>query len=222
MFTRNSVAVVALPALWVGLFAGGARAQDREFAVGLGYSHLFWDGSHTDELEEQGGLVLQGRLTWAINPDPSPRRPQLRAGVGLDLAIYSSREDNDNFEIDDDGDVFAIASDYTQLSIIAPQLHLSYRQPLFDGDWYLEPGVAGVFMIGNYTKGQEWFWFIDEDENEWRVGGGGKMFLRLAYARDRWAIGAEGFYGYGWLDFGQDVGGDIQQGYLGFFYAHKF
>jgi hypothetical protein len=199
-----------------------ALAQDREFAVGVGYGHLFWDGSHTDELEEQGGLVLDGRLTWAITPNAYPGRPELRAGVGLDLAFYSSHDDNSDFEVDENGDVFANATDYTQLSVLAPQIELSWRQPIINENWYLEPGIAGVFMLGNYVKGQEFFWFVDEDVNEWRVGGGGKLFLRLAYTTDRWSVGAEGSYGYGWLDFGHDIGGDIQQGYFGFFYAHKF
>jgi hypothetical protein len=211
-----------LAGLFVVVGAQRARAQDREFAFGLGYGHLFWDGSHTDELKEQGGLVLNGRLTWAITPDARPGRPELRVGVGLDLAFYASHDYNGDFEIDDNGDVFATASDYTQLSIISPQLEISLRQPVIDEHWYLEPGLAGVFMVGNYTKGQEVFWFVDEDRNDWRVGGGGKAFLRLAYTQEQWSIGAEGSYGYGWLDFGHDIGGDIQQAYLGLFYARKF
>jgi hypothetical protein len=208
--------------LLVAVAAQRAAAQDREFAVGLGYGHLFWDGAHSDELKEQGGLVLDGRLTWAVTPDAYPGRPEPRVGFGLDLAFYASHDDNGNLEIDDNGDVFATASDYTQLSIIAPQLEISLRQPIIDEHWYLEPGLAGVFMVGNYTKGQEFFWFVDEDVNQWRVGGGGKAFLRLAYTQERWSIGAEGSYGYGWLDFGHDIGGDIQQAYLGLFYARKF
>ena len=213
---------VLLAGLLVCLATRRAAAQDREFAFGLGYGHLFWDGSHTDELEEQGGLVLDGRLTWAVTPNDYPGRPELRVGVGLDLAFYSSHDDDGDFLIDDDGDFFANATDYTQLSVIAPQLEISLRQPVIDEHWYLEPGVAGVFMIGNYTTGQEFFWFVDEDENEWRVGGGGKAFLRFAYTQERWSIGAEGSYGYGWLDFGHEIGGDIQQGYFGLFYARKF
>ena len=222
MFKRNLLRLGAFAVLVVGLAAGGARAQDREFAFGIGYSHLFWDGSNTEELEEQGGMVLQGRLTMAVTPDPVPNRPQLRVGAGLDLAFYASHEGDDDFEILDNGIIIVEAGDFTRLSVLAPQVEVSWRQPIGDGQWYLEPGLAGVFMIGNYTQGQEWFYLVDEDENEWRVGGGGKAFLRLAYAKERWSMGAEGFYGYGWLDFGNDIGGDIQQGYLGFFFAHKF
>jgi hypothetical protein len=221
MKSRRSRGAALLAGLLICMTGHGAAAQDREFAVGLGYGHLFWDGSHTDELEEQGGLVLDGRLTWAVSPQAYPGRPQLRVGVGLDLAFYASHDDGD-VEIDDDGDVFATATNYTQLSIIAPQIEVSFRQPVINEHWYLEPGVAGVFMIGNYTRGQEFFWFVDEDQNDWRVGGGGKVFLRLAYTQERWSVGAEGAYSYGWLDFGHDIGGDIQQGYLGFFYARRF
>ena len=222
MTRRGRGCAVSLVGLLVSFTGPPAVAQDREFAFGLGYGHLFWDGSNTGALEEQGGLVLDGRLTWAVTPNAYPGRPQLRVGVGLDLAFYSSRDDDGEFEIDDDGEVFANATDYTQLSIIAPQLEIAWRQPVINENWYLEPGVAGVFMIGNYTTGQEFFWFVDEDENEWRVGGGGKAFLRFAYTRERWSIGVEGAYAYGWLDFGHDIGGDIQQGYFGLFYARKF
>jgi hypothetical protein len=198
-----------------------AAAQDREFAFGVGYGHLFWDGSHTGPLEEQGGLVLDGRLTWAVTPDAGPGRTELRVGFGLDLAFYVSQDNDGDVEVIN-GIAFITGSDYTALSVIAPQVELSLRQPVFDEHWYIEPGIAGVFMIGNYTTGQDFFWFVDQDVNDWRVGGGGKAFLRFAYTKDRWSIGAEGSYGYGWLDFGHDIGGDIQQAYFGVFYAQRF
>ena len=206
--------------------AGRAAAQqDREFAFGIGYSHLWWDGSHTGPLEEQGGLVLDGRLTWAVTPVTplAPERPQLRAGFGLDLAFYGSYDDNnDDFIIIDDDIIITTTNDYTQLSVIAPELEVSLRVPFADGKWYLEPGLAGVFMIGDYTTGEEFFGFVDQHENRWNVGGGGKAFLRLAYQAERWGLGVEGAYGYGWLDFGDDIGGDIQQAYFGLFYSHRF
>jgi len=211
--------------LLAGLLIAGASqraaAQDREFAFGLGYGQLFWDGSHTGPLEEQGGLVLDGRLTWAVTPNAGPGRPELRVGFGLDLAFYVSQDDDGEITIINDV-AFVTGSDFTALSTIAPQIEISLRQPIFDEHWYVEPGIAGVFMVGHYTRGQDFFWFVDEDENEWRVGGGGKAFLRFAYTQDEWSIGAEGSYSYGWLDFGHDIGGDIQQGYFGLFYAHKF
>ena len=224
---KNRVVVRLRALLWAGLVVSltcqASLAQDREFAFGIGYGHLFWDGSHTDELEEQGGFVMNGRVSWALTPDARPERPQLRAGVGLDLAFYTSHEDNgDDFVIIGDDVIITTADDYTQLTSIAPQVEIAWRQPVIDEHWYVEPGLAGVFMIGNYTTGQEFFWFVDQDENRWNVGGGGKAFLRLAYTKDRWAVGAEGSYSYGWLDFGDDIGGDIQQAYLGLFFSHKF
>ena len=204
----------------VGAERASAEDQDREFAFGLGYSHLFWDGSHSKPLDEQGGLVLDGRLTWAVTP-VAPERPQLRVGVGLDLAFYGSYDDDGTAFIDDDV-IIITGDDYTRLSIIAPQVEVSWRQPIAGAQWYLEPGLAGVFMVGNYTTGQDFVWFVDQDENRWNVGGGGKAFLRLAYQRERWGLGVQGSYGYGWLDFGDDIGGDIQQGSIGVFYSHRF
>src|ERR1051325_4276777 len=111
--SRGHLNVGVLIAGVVVVFAAGrARAQDREFAFGLGYSELFWDGSHTRPLKEQGGAVLQGRLTWAATPDAAPGRPELRVGFGLDLAFYASHDDNGDVQIDNNGDVFATATDY--------------------------------------------------------------------------------------------------------------
>jgi hypothetical protein len=83
--------------------------------------------------------------------------------------------------------------------------------------------LAGSFLVGNYVKGEEFFGFVDADIDRWRVGGGGRAFVRLGYqAQERWSFGVEGSYAYGWIDFGHDIGGDIQQGHLGLFAAYKF
>ena len=85
------------------------------------------------------------------------------------------------------------------------------------------PRLAASLFIGNYVKGEEVIGYVDTDIDRWNVGGGGRAFLRLAYRPEpRFAIGLEGSYSFGWIDFGDDIGGDIQQGYLGFYIAHKF
>lgn len=207
-------------ALGVSLcLACAAQAQDREFAFGLGYSHLFWDGHNTDVLEEQGGLRMDGRVSWPVTEPMTEGRPELRVGVGLGLTFYVSEQGGDVFEEDDI--IFIEPDDWTQLTNIEPEIQFSLRQPV-GRDFYLEPGIAGVFIIGNYVRGEEVFGFVDEDIDRWRVGGGGRLFLRGAYRRERWAFGLEGSYAYGWLDFGDDIGGDIQQGYLGVFFARQF
>jgi hypothetical protein len=196
-----------------GTALADAREADRELAVGIGYGHLFWDGHNTDQLEEQGGLRMEIRYSV-----PVALQPQWRVGAGLGLAFYVSEHGGDVFE--EDGILFVRPDDWVQLTNIEPEIQLSFRQPLGD-DFYLEPGIAGVFIVGNFRRGREVFGFIDEDLDRWRVGGGGRLFLRGAYTRGRSSYGIEGSYSYGWLDFGDDIGGDIQQGYLGFFYAHR-
>lgn len=210
----------ALPVLLVSFSVGApAYAQHREFAFGVGYTHLFWDGSNSDALEEQGGLRLEGRVSWPLGERVAEGRPELRVGLGLGLAFFVSEQGGDVFEEDDV--IFIQPDDWTQLTTIAPEVQFSVRQPLGE-DYYLEPGVAGVFVLGNYVRGEEFFGFIDEDIDRWAAGGGGRLFLRAAYRRERWSVGLEGSYGYGWLHFGDDIGGDIQQGYLGIFYARRF
>ena len=200
-------------------FTCAAYGQHREFAFGVGYAQLFWDGHNTDALEEQGGLRMEGRVSWPVTEPMRGGRPELRLGAGLGLTFYVSEQGGDFFEEDDI--IFIEPDDWTQLTNIEPEIQFSVRQPV-GRDLYLEPGIAGTFILGNYVRGEEVFGFIDEDVDRWRVGGGGRLFLRGGYHRGRWGFGVEGSYGYGWLDFGDDIGGDIQQGYLGFFFARRF
>ena len=77
-----------------------------------------------------------------------------------------------------------------------------------------------MFVIGNYVQGDEFLGFVGTDGSWWSVGGGGRAFVRLGYrASQQSTFGPEGSYSYGWLDFGDDIGGDIQQAYLGVFIA---
>jgi hypothetical protein len=209
-----------IPCLLVSVYLTGvARGQHREFAIGAGYGHLFWDGAHTAALEEQGGVRFEGRVSWPVSEPMTDTRPELRLGVGLGVAVYYSEHGGDIFE--EDGILFVDPEDFEQLTTLEPEIQFSLRVPV-GSDYYLEPGIAGTFIAGNYRTGEDFVGFIDEDVNRWRVGGGGRLILRGAYHRERWSFGIEGSYAYGWLDFGDDIGGDIQQGYLGVFYAHRF
>ena len=219
----NRTSALVLPALaaLLALFftQTPARAQDREFHFGLGYSHLFWDGHNSDALSEQGGARFEGRVSWC--PDQA-RLPALRVGAGLSFTGFYSYDSDDDFVVVDDI-VFFTADDFSQLSLITPEAEVSYRLDLPDDRWYFEPGLAASFFVGNYVKGEEVIGYVDTDIDRWNVGGGGRAFLRLAYRPEpRFAIGLEGSYSFGWIDFGDDIGGDIQQGYLGFYIAHKF
>ena len=196
-----------------------ACGQHREFAFGVGYSHLFWDGSNSGALEEQGGVRFVGRASMPITAPMTESRPELRVGVGAGLTFYYSEHGGDVFEAG--GIIFIDPDDFEQLTLFEPEIELSLRLPVAR-DYYLEPGIAGTFIVGNYRVGEEFFGFVDEDRDRWNVGGGGRLLLRGAYHRDEWSVGIEGSYSYGWLDFSDDIGGDIQQGYLGFFYAHRF
>ena len=200
------------------LLPSAAGAQGREFAFGFGYGHLFWDGHNAGPLEEQGGFRLDGRYSFPVTEPMTETRPELRIGFSLALAFYISEQGGD---IDEIGNVIIIEpSDWTQLTTIEPEIQFSLRHPIAR-DYYLEPGVAGTLMVGNYLRGEEFWGFVDEDMDRWNVGGGGRLFLRGAYVRNRWHFGLEGSYSYGWLNFGDDIGGDIQQAYLGFFFAHQ-
>lgn len=212
---RVTTAMCAVLFLTPGLSAFG---QHRELGFGIGYGHLFLDGFNADALEEQGGFRMEARVSWPITEKMTDTRPELRVGLGLGLAFYISEHGGSVSE--DEGILFIEPDDWTQLTTIEPEIQFSLRHPV-GHDFYLEPGIAGTFIVGNYIKGEEIWGYVDKEIDRWRVGGGGRLILRGAYRRDRWSFGIEGSYGYGWLDFGDDIGGDIQQGYLGLFYARR-
>jgi hypothetical protein len=214
---RASLGAVVVAVLSV---SAPALGDGREFGFSIGYAHLFWDGAHTDALEEQGGIRVDARLSWAATrAAEDTRRPELWLGVGVALGGFISDRGGDVFV--DDGVVFVEPDDWDQLSVIEPELMVSLRTPL-DDHWYVEPGLAATGTIGHYVRGEEFFGIVDEDIDRWRLGGGGRMFVRVAYRNGRSAWGLEGSYSYGWLDFGDDIGGDIQRGHLTFFYARSF
>jgi hypothetical protein len=216
---RNAIVATAA---FVAIASAPASGQDvrneREWAVDIGYSHLFLDGSNAGPLEEQGGLRGHGRVSWPVNR----QRPNLRVGVGLSLTSYVS-EDGGEFEDDDDHDgwYFYVPDDWNHLFIIEPELQASWRHPIKE-NLYLEPGVAASMLVGNFVRGEESFGFVDEDIDRWDVGAAGRVFLRGALTSGRWSFGLEGSYSFGWLSFGDDIGGDIQRGHLGFFFARSF
>ena len=199
-----------------------ALAQDREFAFGAGYDHLFLDGSNVGNLDEQGGLNVNGRISWPITPSRGERRPELRFGVGVGLSFFA------DYDHDDDDDDFFDSEEVevTQLTLISNEVQFSYRQPILR-EYYLEPGIAGQFIVGNFWAGERtWWgglwWDSDEEVSEWRVGAGARVFLRAAYQQERWSAGVEGSYSYGYIDFDHDIGGEMQQAYIGVFFAHSF
>ena len=196
-----------------------ARAA-REFAFGLGYTHLFLDGSNSRALEEQGGIRLDGRVSWPV----SEMQPNFRLGAGLALSSFVSERDRDFEDEVDDGDdgwFFYGSDDWDQLFIIEPEIQASWRLPAGD-DLYLEPGFGASLLGGNFVRGEEFFGFVDEDIDRWSLGAAGRIFLRGAFVRGRWSFGLEGSYSFGWLHFGDDIGGDIQRGHLGFYVARAF
>jgi hypothetical protein len=214
---RSPVWKFGLFCLAAGCFAGGAAAQTPEIAFGLGYAHVFLDGAHAGALEEQGGFHLDVHCSWPVGAPMTDDRPELRFGVAFGMGLFISERRVESFS--DNGWV-TFKDNYTQLLTIEPEIQLSLRQPV-GGRFWLEPGLAGTFLYGEYETGLASFGFFSEGEDRRKVGGAGRAFLRGAYHRDQWSVGVEGSYSYGWLDFGDDIGGDIQQAYLGVFYARR-
>ena len=52
-----------------------ALAQYREFAFGVGYGHVFLEGSNADALVELGGVRFVVRVSWPVTEPMNDRRP---------------------------------------------------------------------------------------------------------------------------------------------------
>jgi hypothetical protein len=197
-----------------------ARAADARFdlSAGIGYSHVWLDGSAAP-FDERDGIRIEPRFSFALS-EGSP----LRLGFGVGISGFEKREDTDGFVVIDD-EVFAFDADDVQaLSLIVPEFQISWRQT-FGGDhrWYIEPGAAVGVVIGNYWVGEESFWFRDEDISEWDATIAGRPFLRAGYQWNHFMLGVETSYLFGGsLDLTDEIQGDVREFYAGVFFGGRW
>ena len=82
-------------------------------------------------------------------------------------------------------------------------------------------GVGAV--IGQYWIGDAWWGWTDEQESEWDATIGVRPFLRAGYQSNHWLAGLEASYLFGGsLDFGNDIGGDVRELYLGGYFGGRW
>ena len=200
-----------------------APAEAADVTFGIGYSRLELDGSE-GPFDEEDGVRFDGRFTFAPGGEDLE---QLRLGFGLSISGFEKRVDDDDAVIIIDDEVFFLDSDDVEsLTLISPEVSLSWRQVVLgdeDNAFILEPGVAGTLIVGNYWVGDTTWFAVDEDIDEWDVTVGVRPFLRAGYQGQRLLIGAELAYLLGGsLDFTDDVGGDVSEFYAGFFVGGRW
>ena len=189
-----------------------ASAQKWEWGLSLGYSHLSLDDT-AGSLDEQGGFRFEPRFTWR----PFDQRPELRLGIGIGFSYYY--DESDAGEIVSPPFSFDVDS-YEDVSLCTPEFQVSWRQPVSDR-WWIEGGIGIGPAFGFYTAGDVVFdELFDEDIDEDDVGLGVRPFIRTGFrGGDTWNWGLEASYQWTDIDFGQPVGGDVEEWYVGVFFS---
>lgn len=217
MGVRSIAQVVAVLAV-VAVGQGRARAAtEPEFAIGLGYTHVSLDDTSIGDMAEEGGFRFEPRFTFA----PLDDAPQFRLGVGMGFSFFYDETDSSAIFIDDDGDVFiGDADEYENLFLWTPELQASYRHT-FDSGLVLEGGVGVGGVFAYYTAGEEFFnTYYDEQLDEGDITWSVRPFARAGYRSDGFTLGLETSYLVGGdLDFTPEIGGNIDEFFVGAFFA---
>jgi hypothetical protein len=199
------------------LMIAPAAKADADFSLGIGYSHLWLDGS--EHFAQRDGVRFEPRFSFGL----SDAIPQLRLGAGLGISGYTHQLDRDAFITVNDGqDSFFIrAEQWESISLLEPELQISWRQPLdrrgfgdHDG-WYIEPGVGIGAAVANFSINTDWWWDSSRD-NEWDTAFEARPFVRAGYQAGRWLLGIEVSYMMGGnLGLTDQIHGQIQELFAG-------
>jgi hypothetical protein len=212
----------------VGMCVSFARAEvgGKEFDLSIGYAHLSLSGS-AGPFDDRDGIRVEPRFSFGAGGATSG----LRFGIGVGISGFEKSHDEDFFVIDDDGDVFEFDGDSVEsITLITPEIQLSWRQMLgpVEGEssqrrWFVEPGVGLGVVFAQYWVGDTFGFAVDTDISEWDTTIAARPFLRAGWSGDRWVFGLEGSYLFGGnLDFTDEVGGDLEEWYVGAFFGARW
>lgn len=192
-----------------------------EFALGIGYTRIDF---------EDGGALLEGRDGIHFNPVVSfapfegLRQLRLGAGVGWSIALDDTR----GALISRDGELFFASSSDVTFMLLEPELRVSWRQWFGEDEaFYVEPGVAAGAAFGWLDVGDD----TDDspspaDDNsfsDWDGGFAWKAFLRAGTRVSDGLAGIEMHYmAAERLEWGDDLGGDPEEFYIGIFGSLRF
>ena len=205
-----------------------ARAElgGKEFDLGVGYANISLDGS-APPFDDRGGLRVEPRFSFGAGGVTSG----LRVGFAVAFSGYERSVDNEVTFTDDDGDEVEFDfDDVESLTLITPEVQLSWRQMLgpIEGEnderrWFVEPGIGLGVVAAQYWVGESFGWWTDTDISEWDATLAARPFLRAGYAGDRWVLGLEASYLIGGsLEFTDTIGGDVEEWYVGAFFGGRW
>jgi hypothetical protein len=225
-FARPVAPLVLSAAAALSVFTPAAHAAEEndrlfaEFSLGVGYTRMNVDGA-TSLLEGRDGIHLEPVLSFA----PLEDVPQLRFGAAVGWSV--ALDEVSGAFITREGESFLATSSDVTFMLFEPELRLSWRQPLGDGDFFIEPGVAAGAVVG---------WLDVGDDNDTTPGPADansfddtdvafqwKVFLRAGMRVPNGLAGIEASYMMASdLEFSDNLRGDPSEVYVGIFGALQF
>jgi hypothetical protein len=206
-----------------GFLSASPAEAEVAFDLGIGYSHVTIGTS--GPFNGADGIRFEPRVSFS----PIADVPQFRLGFGLGVSGYTHDIDQDSTITINNGDEIIIiqADQWEALSLLEPELQLSWRQVFnkyTDGSegLFVEPGVGIGAAIANFAI-VDGFWWSDEQDSQWGTAFEVRPFLRAGYQARNWAAGLDCSY-----MFGQSVGltdtvsGDINEFYIGAFFGGRW
>ena len=220
------LAASALSLTFVAL-AGGCQARGYQRPAEF---NLMLAGGATD-LDGEGGFEpvidgpqFSGRIGAGFTA-PAADFDGLGSGIriGGRVGFTATREEFGDRPADDTG--FLEIEDFIDLTLISPQITVSYRQQLTGdadlGGLFIEPGIGGGAAVGILSFGQDLEFGNDTigrdvDDTETEVGFSVQPYLRFGYDTGELLLAAEGGYMWTDVDFEDDLGADPREAYVGF------
>ena len=197
----------------VFLFAGTSRADwgnYSDFAFGIGYAHIQL-GSSSNEFHNMDAL----RIEPAISFSPFAKLSQLRLGgaFGVSMVLDSSS----HAIISNNGTLIVHASADIPFLLLEPEFRVSWRQE-FDSGWFIEPGIGLGGAIGQLHLESDTHSF-----EEWDANFAARAFLNVGFLVPGGIFGVQASYmRSGSIKFAQNVGGEINEFYIGVFGSLMF
>ncbi len=166
-----------------------------------GYSHLNLEGNDKN-LDGASGIDVGTTLSTP----PAFDIPSLRLNLRVGLSYFKV-----------DGNDTAEEPDNTQLYIAHLDFGPSWRHDF--GNFFIEPGLAGILMLGHYDADSS---NSQVSFTQWKGGYGFQPNIRIGTSWPGMEGGLQASYTWGRLKFGNSVGGDLNDFFIGGFIGWRW
>jgi hypothetical protein len=185
-----------------------------EFSAGIGYAHLSI-GNSESVLSDENAL----RFEFSASFSPLQKLPQLRLGAAIGTSLVF--DDSDMAVVSSGGVVIVGHSTVPQFTV-EPEARISWRQPLGNGAWYVEPGfgfggaIAHLDVNADQTSS-------NQSVSETGAAFAGRAFVNVGFNTGGGFAGVQlSYLGSGNLDLVDNASGDLDEFYFGLFGSLRF